>query len=282
MAPDPYWTGAHALPLGVHRALSGYGADRRGAAACTIAGPPSSATSRTRRSPRPPASAPSATGARPRDRRRVRAEPARCEGRQLPRLPPSGGGPAERWTTTASSSPSRSRRRTARSATRASTTSSRAAVTPRLRGRRSTARRTSRPSSSRSASATTPRWVNRAPMSIGAIEGPSAIVSGCNACHAIGKPNADGSFGTCTNCHSRHLASIELAREPSTCGQCHMGPDHSQLEIYDESKHGVALRGPARAHEPAGRPEAPHDGGHAGPDVRDVPHERAARREDDA
>jgi hypothetical protein len=30
-----------------------------------------------------------------------------------------------------------------------------------------------------------------------------------------------------------------LARLPSTCGQCHLGPDHSQLEIYTESKHGV-------------------------------------------
>ena len=26
---------------------------------------------------------------------------------------------------------------------------------------------------------------------------------------------------------------------PETCGQCHMGPDHSQIEIYHESKHGV-------------------------------------------
>lgn len=84
-----------------------------------------------------------------------------------------------------------------------------------------------------------PTWVNRQPMVIGALEGAAAIQSGCNACHAIGKPNADGSLGTCTQCHSRHLASIELAREPSTCGQCHMGPDHSQLEIYGESKHGA-------------------------------------------
>jgi hypothetical protein len=92
-----------------------------------------------------------------------------------------------------------------------------------------------------------PTWVNRPPMSIGAIEGPAAIAGGCNACHAIGKPNPDSSFGTCTNCHSRHLASIELAREPSTCGQCHMGPDHSQIEIYDESKHG-ALFATQRVH----------------------------------
>jgi len=84
-----------------------------------------------------------------------------------------------------------------------------------------------------------PGWVERPPMSIGLIQGESSIVSGCNACHSIGRPNADGSFGTCTNCHGRHVASIELARTPATCGQCHMGPDHSQIEIYEESKHGV-------------------------------------------
>jgi hydroxylamine dehydrogenase len=84
-----------------------------------------------------------------------------------------------------------------------------------------------------------PSWVNRPPMAIGGLEGRSAVVSGCNACHAIGRPNADGSFGTCTSCHARHVASIEVAREPSTCGQCHMGPDHSQIEIYEESKHGA-------------------------------------------
>ena len=70
-------------------------------------------------------------------------------------------------------------------------------------------------------------------------EGESAINVGCLGCHDIGKPNADGSIGTCTDCHARHSSSVTLAREPETCGQCHMGPDHSQLEIYGESKHGV-------------------------------------------
>jgi hypothetical protein len=70
-------------------------------------------------------------------------------------------------------------------------------------------------------------------------EGGAAMVSGCEQCHAVGKPNDDGTIGTCTNCHSRHTSSVALARRPSTCGQCHMGPDHSQIEIYDESKHGV-------------------------------------------
>jgi hypothetical protein len=91
-----------------------------------------------------------------------------------------------------------------------------------------------------------PTWVNRQAMPIGAIEGATAIVGGCNACHAVGRPNADGSFGTCTNCHARHLASVELAREPSTCGQCHMGPDHSQIEIYGESKHGALFEAQKR------------------------------------
>ena len=28
------------------------------------------------------------------------------------------------------------------------------------------------------------------------------------------------------------------ARKPEACGQCHLGPDHPQIEIYMESKHG--------------------------------------------
>jgi hypothetical protein len=71
------------------------------------------------------------------------------------------------------------------------------------------------------------------------LEGKSAVVSGCEKCHAVGKPNPDGSIGACTACHTRHTSSVEIARLPTTCGQCHMGPDHSQLEIYNESKHGV-------------------------------------------
>lgn len=71
------------------------------------------------------------------------------------------------------------------------------------------------------------------------LEGEAAMATGCVKCHSIGKPNADGTIGTCTACHTRHTSSVAIARLPSTCGQCHMGPDHSQLEIYNESKHGV-------------------------------------------
>ena len=70
-------------------------------------------------------------------------------------------------------------------------------------------------------------------------EGQAASDAGCVKCHSVGRPNTDGTIGTCTACHTRHTSSVEIAREPKTCGQCHMGPDHSQLEIYEESKHGV-------------------------------------------
>lgn len=65
------------------------------------------------------------------------------------------------------------------------------------------------------------------------------MTSGCEQCHSVGKPNADGTIGTCTNCHTRHTSSVAIARQPRTCGQCHLGPDHSQIEIYEESKHGL-------------------------------------------
>jgi hypothetical protein len=70
-------------------------------------------------------------------------------------------------------------------------------------------------------------------------EGQAAAASGCVKCHSVGRPNDDATIGTCTACHTRHTASVEVARLPTTCGQCHMGPDHSQLEIYEESKHGL-------------------------------------------
>ena len=81
--------------------------------------------------------------------------------------------------------------------------------------------------------------VDRPANRLAELEGEAATRAGCEGCHSVGKPNADGSIGSCTQCHSRHEASVELARQPRTCGQCHMGPDHAQLEIYQESKHGV-------------------------------------------
>ncbi len=90
----------------------------------------------------------------------------------------------------------------------------------------------------------------------------AAAVSGCWQCHGsevkvlkdgkldpatwpntgIGRINPDGSKGSCSACHSRHEFSVAQARNPENCGKCHMGPDHPQMEIYNESKHGIAFR----------------------------------------
>ena len=67
----------------------------------------------------------------------------------------------------------------------------------------------------------------------------------CDSCHNIGQISPDGARGKCDSCHTRHSFSMEEARKPESCGTCHMGPDHPQIEAYLSSKHGVmyALEG---------------------------------------
>ncbi len=55
----------------------------------------------------------------------------------------------------------------------------------------------------------------------------------------VGRVNPDGSKGSCTSCHTRHRFWVGEARMPEACDQCHLGPDHPQIEIYKESKHGT-------------------------------------------
>jgi len=55
----------------------------------------------------------------------------------------------------------------------------------------------------------------------------------------VGRINLDGSNGSCSACHNRHKFSSAQVRQPENCGKCHMGPDHPQIEIYEESKHGI-------------------------------------------
>ncbi len=92
--------------------------------------------------------------------------------------------------------------------------------------------------------------------------GSPAAITGCESCHGtkikidpsrpnklsletwpnagIGRINPDGSKGTCTACHSRHIFSRSQARQPEACSKCHLGPDHPQKEVYEASKHGNA------------------------------------------
>ncbi len=55
----------------------------------------------------------------------------------------------------------------------------------------------------------------------------------------VGRINVDGSRGSCTSCHTRHKFSRAEARKPEACRKCHVGPDHPQIEIYNESSHGA-------------------------------------------
>jgi hypothetical protein len=72
------------------------------------------------------------------------------------------------------------------------------------------------------------------------LEGPEITRFACEGCHNVGKPHEDGSVGQCQKCHLRHEFSLEQARKPETCNHCHIGPDHPQWEIYQESPHGIA------------------------------------------
>ena len=56
--------------------------------------------------------------------------------------------------------------------------------------------------------------------------------------HGVGRINLDGSLGSCSPCHARHAFSIETARKPYTCKQCHLGPDVPVYKVYSASKHG--------------------------------------------
>jgi hypothetical protein len=75
-------------------------------------------------------------------------------------------------------------------------------------------------------------------------------MKGCGGCHKLGiKTEAEirelkergAGFGlaSCDTCHTRHLFSLEEARQPQSCQTCHMGFDHPQWEMYSSSKHGV-------------------------------------------
>lgn len=93
------------------------------------------------------------------------------------------------------------------------------------------------------------------------IQASPVAVSGCLQCHGseikvlkngqldpatwpntgIGRLNPDGTKGSCSACHLRHEFSSAQARQPENCGRCHLGPDHPQMEIWKESKHGISF-----------------------------------------
>jgi uncharacterized CHY-type Zn-finger protein len=95
---------------------------------------------------------------------------------------------------------------------------------------------------------------------------PMALIEGmkgCGGCHKIGLKSAEeiatlrkqgGAFGvaSCDACHTRHVFSVQEARQPEACQTCHMGFDHPQWEMYISSKHGVRHALKQRGLLPAG------------------------------
>ena len=172
------------------------------------------------------------------------------------RLPPVPPAPRRTiWTPTstrAGSSPPSCRRRTAPSVTRRSTRSSRAATTP---------------TAGRSWAAWTMCWPRWWKVTLELDEAGEKVTPRRRRCRAacnataprsrcwrtassirppgptpgMGRLNPDGSSGSCSACHLRHNFSRAQARQPENCGRCHLGPDHPQMEVYNESKHGIAF-----------------------------------------
>ncbi len=86
----------------------------------------------------------------------------------------------------------------------------------------------------------------------------AADMTGCMQCHGsiveldgsgrptketwptagVGTKYPDGSVGNCVVCHTRHRFNIAEARKPAACASCHLGPDHPDIEIFNNSKHG--------------------------------------------
>ena len=99
------------------------------------------------------------------------------------------------------------------------------------------------------------------------VTGAAMQAAGCDQCHGsavrvkgdgtldpdtwpnsgIGRINPDGSKGSCSACHGRHLFSKAQARAPEACIRCHSGPDSPDKEIFEASKHGM-LYATAREH----------------------------------
>ncbi len=77
--------------------------------------------------------------------------------------------------------------------------------------------------------------IKKRPTSMGEMEFP--VLSGWPN-QGVGRINPDASMGSCTACHTRHAFSIEVARKPQTCSQCHQGPDVPAFPVYKVSKHG--------------------------------------------
>ncbi len=74
-------------------------------------------------------------------------------------------------------------------------------------------------------------------------QSPEMQRQGCGSCHRVEI--------SCDSCHTKHGTDLAIPRDPGTCGVCHMGPDHPQLEMWESSVHGVLYRQPGGKRGPS-------------------------------
>jgi hydroxylamine dehydrogenase len=74
-------------------------------------------------------------------------------------------------------------------------------------------------------------------------QNPAMQTQGCTACHLVET--------RCDVCHTKHGTGLGTARDPATCGTCHMGPDHPQQEMWETSRHGVLYKQGGRETAPS-------------------------------
>ena len=88
----------------------------------------------------------------------------------------------------------------------------------------------------------------------------------------VGRLNPDGTKGSCSACHTRHAFSMEMARKPAACAECHKGPDVPGVQCLRR----LQARGDLRKHVQGlgfrGRALDPGQGLHR-PHLRRLPHQ---------
>ena len=208
--------------------------------------------------------------------RRVRAEPARAEGRQLPRLPPPGRGAGRRSTTAASSSPRRSRPRTAPQCHASRVRPVRAqpargAVLGRGQRREGLLPRAARPRGE----ATTRAGSTAPPIAIGADRGRGGDGRRVQRLPRRGQAQRRRLL--------RHLHQLPRppprlrrarARAVAPAASATWGPTTRRSRSTTSRSTAPSSPPSARSMNLRRRPEAPHHRRHARAHLRDLPHER--------
>ena len=109
------------------------------------------------------------------------------------------------------------------------------------------------------------------------IEGMAAVNKGCRQCHDVGRPNEDGSIGTCTACHARHVVVGGAGAAAGDLRPVPHGARPRPARDLPRVEARRAVQRPARHHEPRRQARQADNQRHARAHLRHLPHERTGR-----